>query len=193
MISLIIFSRVNLNPTSKFKKVENCNYAVNIGKEMLLSLVNIGGVDIVDKNKKLILAVIWQLMRKYTLLVLAQLAVHEGINEVSEEHVIQWANQKVAASGRSSSMRNFKDQSLKSGIFLLELVNAIESRAVNWELVTAGSNEEERLSNAKYAISTARKVGACVFLTPEDIVEVKSKMIMTFVSSLWITDLTYQR
>lgn len=166
---------------------------MNIGKEMHLSLVNIGGVDIVDKNKKLILAVIWQLMRKYTLLVLAQLAAHEGINEVSEEHVIQWANQKVAASGRSSSMRNFKDQSLKNGIFLLELVNAIESRAVNWDLVTPGSNEEERMSNAKYAISTARKVGACVFLTPEDIVEVKSKMIMTFVSSLWITDLTYQR
>jgi plastin-1 len=40
--------------------------------------------------------------------------------------------------------------------------------------------------NAKYAISTARKIGACVFLTPEDIVEVKSKMIMTFVSELWL-------
>lgn len=90
-------------------------------------------------------------------------------------------------------MRNFKDQSLKNGIFLLDLVNAIEARAVNWELVTQGESNDERLSNAKYAISTARKVGACVFLTPEDIIEVKSKMIMTFVSSLWITDLTYQR
>lgn len=56
--------RVNKNATSKFKKVENSNYAVNIGKEMGLSLVNIGGVDIVDKVKKLILAIIWQLMRK---------------------------------------------------------------------------------------------------------------------------------
>jgi plastin-1 len=192
-LSLSLSLRVNLNTTSKFKKVENCNYAVNIGKEIHLSLVNIGGVDIFDKNKKLILAVIWQLMRKYTLLVLAQLAAHQGISEVSEEHVIAWANQKVATSGRTSSMRNFKDQSLKSGTFLLDLVNAIEARAVNWDLVTAGSTDEERLSNAKYAISTARKVGACVFLTPEDIVEVKSKMIMTFVSGLWITDLTYQR
>mmetsp|Transcript_1789 Transcript_1789/g.1800 ORF Transcript_1789/g.1800 Transcript_1789/m.1800 type:complete len:631 (-) Transcript_1789:462-2354(-) len=190
---VVNWKKVNKNPTSKFKKVENCNYAVNIGKEMGLSLVNIGGVDIVDKVKKLILAIIWQLMRKYTLLVLAQLAAHEGLTEVSEDHVIQWANQKVASSGKSSTMRNFKDQSLKNGIFLLDLVNAIESRAVNWELVTPGETNEERLSNSKYAISTARKVGACVFLTPEDIIEVKSKMIMTFVSSLWITDLTYQR
>jgi plastin-1 len=43
--------------------------------------------------------------------------------------------------------------------------------------------------NAKYVISCARKVGATVFLTPEDIVEVKSKMIVTFVASLWTAEL----
>lgn len=132
-------------------------------------------------------------LRRYTLLVLAQLASHSGVTEVTEEQVINWANQKVAASGKSSSMRNFKDQSLKTGTFFLDLVNAIEPRAVNWELVTPGSTEEECLSNAKYSISIARKIGACVFLTPEDIVEVKSKMLMTYVSGLWATDLTYSR
>ena len=40
----------------------------------------------------------------------------------------------------------------------LDLVNAIEPRAVNWELVTPGSNDDERMSNAKYSISIARKV-----------------------------------
>jgi plastin-1 len=43
--------------------VENGNYAVNICKEFGFSMVNIGGLDIVDKKKKLILAIIWQLMR----------------------------------------------------------------------------------------------------------------------------------
>ncbi|CAE7809702.1 FIM4, partial [Symbiodinium microadriaticum] len=184
---------VSKNTTSRFKKVENGNYAVDIGKQMGFSMVNIGGLDIVDKQKKLILAIIWQLMRKYTLLVLAQLASHSGVTEVSEEQVINWANQKVASSGKTSTMRNFKDQSLKNGTFFLDLVNAIEPRAVNWELVTAGGTDEERMSNAKYSISIARKIGACVFLTPEDIVEVKSKMLMTFVSGLWATDLTYSR
>lgn len=75
---------------------------------------------------------------------------------------------------------------------MLALVGAIEPRAVNPELVTSGATPAEQMENAKYAISLARKVGACVFLTPEDIVEVKSKMIMTFVSSLWATDLTYK-
>jgi plastin-1 len=43
--------------------------------------------------------------------------------------------------------------------------------------------------NAKYVISCARKVGATVFLTPEDVIEVKAKMILTFVASLWTAEL----
>ena len=30
----------------------------------------------------------------------------------------------------------------------------------------------DRLANAKYAVSLARRLGACVFVAPEDIVEV---------------------
>ena len=230
---------MNKEPKSVYKKVENCNYAVEIGRSMNFSMVNIGGLDIVHKDKKLILAIIWQLMRRcvvymiwlayytyvslypswsfslrytshltrlcfrmlcrtllctrHTLKVLAELAAHEGLTEVTEEHIIHWANTRVAGSGKSTTMLNFKDHSLQTGVFLLDLVAAVEPRAVNWDLVTAGTDEDEQLSNAKYCISVAQKIGACVFLTPEDIVEVKSKMIMTFVSSIWATDLSMQR
>ena len=88
-------------------------------------------------------------------------------------------------------MRNFRDPGLANGLFFLDLVAAIEPRAVNWELVTTGGTPEDKISNAKYVISIARKCGACVFLTPEDIVEVQSKQLLTFVASLWATDLTY--
>mmetsp|Transcript_25513 Transcript_25513/g.43022 ORF Transcript_25513/g.43022 Transcript_25513/m.43022 type:complete len:634 (+) Transcript_25513:72-1973(+) len=191
---VVTWKRVNKGEKAKsrFKKVENCNYAVDVAKEMGLSVVNIGGLDLVDKKTKLILAIIWQLMRRHTINVLAGLATHEGIAEITDDHIISWANEKVKGAGKTSVMKNFRDSSLKSGVFLLELVGAIEPRAVNPELVTTGETASTRLENARYAISLARKVGACVFLTPEDIVEVKSKMIMTFVSSLWATDLTYK-
>lgn len=52
------------------------------------------------------------------------------------------------------------------------------------------STAEERKANAKYIVSVARKIGGVVFLTWEDIVEVKPKMIMTFVASLWATSKT---
>lgn len=38
-----------------FRKVENCNQVVRIGKQLKLSLVNVAGNDIVQGNKKLIL------------------------------------------------------------------------------------------------------------------------------------------
>jgi hypothetical protein len=61
-------------------------------------------------------------------------------------------------------------------IFLLGLLAAVEPRAINASLVTAGETPEEREKNAKYVLSVARKLGATVFLTWEDIVDVKPKV-----------------
>lgn len=44
------------------------------------------------------------------------------------------------------------------------------------------------MANAKYAISMARKVGAKVYALPEDITEVKSKMVMTVFACLMARD-----
>lgn len=183
------YFRVNNEPKSRYKKIENANYAVELGKQRNLTLVNVGGLDIVDGNKKLILAIIWQLMRKYTLSVLEQLGRYQGLSEVTEDHIVNWANSRVRAAGKTVGMRSFKDSTLKNSMFLLELIAAIEPRAVNWDIVTRTDSFDSHMANAKYCISSARKIGACVFLVPEDIVEVKSKMILTFVAGLWMADL----
>lgn len=186
---IVIWKRVNENPASRYKRIENANYAVELGKQLKLSLINVGGIDIVDGNKKLILAIIWQLMRRYTLNVLLELGRYQGIAEVTDDHIVQWANRKVSGAGKTIQMRSFKDSTLKNSFFLLELVHAIEPRAVDWDVVNRQDSYDSQMMNAKYLISSARKIGACVFLTPEDIVEVKSKMILTFVASLWMADL----
>ena len=88
-------------------------------------------------------------------------------------------------------MKNFRDPSLNSSIFFLTLVHSIEPRAVDWDVaLNSPTNDEDRMNNARYAISCARKFGACVFLTPEDICEVKAKMLLTFVAAIWQQDLT---
>lgn len=45
-------------------QLENCNYAVELGKIAKFSLVGIGGQDLNDGNPTLTLAVVWQLMRR---------------------------------------------------------------------------------------------------------------------------------
>ena len=85
-------------------------------------------------------------------------------------------------------MSSFRDKSLASGVFLLELLTAMRPQTVNPEMITPGGSDEEKILNAKYAISVARKLGAAVFLTYEDIVEVKPKMMLTFIGCLMAAD-----
>ena len=49
---------------------------------------------------------------------------------------------------------------------------------------------EEKMSNAKYAITMARRIGAPVYALPEDLVEVKQKMVMTIYASLMLFDMS---
>lgn len=55
---VVTWKKVNISPKNKFKRVENCNYAVVLGKQMKFSLVGIGGADVVHGNKKLILSIV---------------------------------------------------------------------------------------------------------------------------------------
>ena len=80
-------------PGGNMKKVENCNYAVELSKDMKFSLVGIGGNDIYDGNEKLTLAIVWQLMRAYTLRLLAKIANTD--EKISDRVVVDAVNEKV--------------------------------------------------------------------------------------------------
>ncbi|KAJ6949691.1 fimbrin-1-like isoform X1 [Populus alba x Populus x berolinensis] len=167
-----------------FRKVENCNQVIRIGRQMKFSLVNVAGNDFVQGNKKLILAFLWQLMRYNMLQLLKNLRSHSQGKEITDADILKWANNKVKHTGRTSKIVNFKDQSLSSGIFFLELLSAVEPRVVNWNLVTKGESDDEKRLNATYIISVARKLGCSIFLLPEDIMEVNQKMILTLAASI---------
>ncbi|OIT31819.1 PREDICTED: fimbrin-1-like [Nicotiana attenuata] len=167
-----------------FRKVENCNQVVRIGKQLKLSLVNVGGNDFVQGNKKLILAFLWQLMRFNMLQLLKNLRSRFRGKEITDADILVWANKKVKSTGRTSKMESFKDKNLSSGLFFLELLSAVEPRVVNWNLVTKGESDEAKKLNATYIISVARKLGCSIFLLPEDIMEVNQKMILTLTASI---------
>lgn len=172
---------------SRFKAVENTNYAVEIGKQNRFSLVGIQGADITDGQRTLVLGMVWQLMRKDITNTLSALAQRLGKREISDADMVQWANQTVAKGGRSGSVRSFKDQSIASGVFLLDVLNGMKSSYVDYDLVAQGKSDEERYANAKLAISIARKMGATIWLVPEDITSLRTRLIVTFIGSLMAT------
>jgi len=50
--------------------------------------------------------------------------------------------------------------------------------------------EEDKYSNARYALSQSRKLGATVYALPDDIIEVKQKMLVTLFAALMVLDKT---
>lgn len=222
------WKKVDLKPNNRFKKLGNCNEVIKLCKEKLhLSVVGIGGNDIVDGHKKFTVAIVWQLMHLHITEFLKE--VHQSkfgakapapsrrisvlprqggiaLNDDGDSMIIEWANrrinelnedQKKRAAGvlKGSSfshpfeiLKSFGDPRLSDSLFFLHLLWAIEPKSVNWNIVNTGVTQQDKIMNARYCISCARKLGATIFLLPEDIVEVKPKMITTFVSSILALD-----
>lgn len=167
---------------SRFKMVENTNYAVDLAKQNQMHIVGIQGADIVDGTRTLTLGLVWQLMRLNITNTLR--SISKTGRGVSDQDMIRWANDKVKAHGKTSTMRSFKDPNIKNAIFFLDLLDALRPGIVDQSLVTSGPTDDECRMNAKLAISIARKLGALIFLVPEDIVELRQRLILTFVGSL---------
>ncbi|NXV46708.1 PLSI protein, partial [Uria aalge] len=165
------------------KKIENCNYAVELGKtKAKFSLVGIAGHDLNEGNPTLTLALVWQLMRRYTLNVLSDLGEGEKVND---EIIIKWVNQTLIKANKKTSITSFKDKSISTSLPVLDLIDAIAPKAVRPEMVKREDlSYEDKLNNAKYAISVARKIGARIYALPDDLVEVKPKMVMTVFACL---------
>jgi hypothetical protein len=186
---IVDWNRANKPPFTKMggnmKMVENCNYCIELGGQLGFSLVGIQGKDIFDKIKTLTLGIVWQMMRAYTLSILNKLSGSGA--RIADNEIIAWANGKL--SGKGASVQSFRDQSLNDGMIFAHLIEAIQPGTIDYSLLFQGGNEEQKLQNANYAISAGRKIGAVIFALPEDIVEVKNKMILTIFAALMAVDL----
>lgn len=177
-----------MDAKAKAQTLLNCCYAVELGKRMNFVLVGIEGNDIVTGNKMLTLALVWQLMRAYTLSLLKQLSP-DG-SPIVESEIIAWANERLASKG--VSIRHFKDKANKDAVPVLHLIDVLKPGTIDYSVVKQGSNlrVEECMSNAKYAITMARRINAPVYALPEDLVEVNGKMVMTIYASLMYFDMS---
>lgn len=165
----------------RFKAVENTNYSIELGKHHGFSLVGVQGADITDGQRTLTLGLVWQLMRRDITRTLSALAQRLGKREITDSEMIRWANEMSKSGGQSSAIRSFKDQSIGTGQFLLDVLNGMKSSYVDYDLVTPGRTDEDAYANAKLSISIARKMGATIWLVPEDICQVRSRLVTTFI------------
>jgi plastin-1 len=203
----------NQSTLSRFKQVENTNYVVELGKQSGMHLVGIQGSDIVDGSKTLVLGLVWQLMRCAVSLLALLCRADEFMGRmnivktltslsgqgrpISDTEMVKWANAQAAKKSGSRPIRSFKDPSITTGIFFLDLLEGLKPGIVDPQLilnVNESSDYEDKKQNgmtlssmpgrqhakipvAKLAISIARKLNALIFLVPEDIVDVRPRLV----------------
>jgi plastin-3 len=186
------WKRVSGTPEKPFKQTtqhltmtENCNYAIELAPPLGVKIIAINGSNIYEGNKMLTLAVVWQLMRAYTLGLLASLSDDGTI--LNDSDVLKWLNQATGANARS-----LQDPKLRDGVVLQKALRKVDPN-VDMLDINPASGTEDMIANARYVINTARKMGAVVYTLPEDIAEGNKKMILCFVVTLMVLERILQQ
>ena len=89
-------------------------------------------------------AVVWQMMRAYTLSVLQRLAGSD--KPITDPEIAGWANETLSAAGKSSSITGFKDSAIANSMPVIDLVDAIKPGSIKYELVNQGSSLSDEVS-----------------------------------------------
>lgn len=118
---------------SIFVWVANDNYVIDLMRANFkqVTIVNIGGKDIAEGKTSLVLGLVWQLCKLYWI---------ERTGDIPEAQLLEWANSRVPADVR---VKNFKDKSLSNCKFLLKLIESIEPKVVDYNLLSKGTPSDK--------------------------------------------------
>ncbi|KAJ0062987.1 hypothetical protein NL108_010266, partial [Boleophthalmus pectinirostris] len=135
------------------KRLENCNYAVELGRDVAhFSLVGVGGQNINEGSPLHILALLWQLMRRYTVLVLSDLGDGE---RVGDNIILDWVNTTLGPQLKDSQISSFRvrDKKISTSLPVIDLIDVIAPGTVKWDMVQKSEKgrsltKEDKLNNA---------------------------------------------
>jgi plastin-3 len=94
----------------------------------------------------------------------------------------------LKTAGKKTFIQSFQDPAISDSRVICDLIDSIKAQSIRYDVLNNGTTYEAKMENARYAVSVARRIGARVFALPEDIVETKSKMVMTLFACLMIKD-----
>ena len=171
---------VKKKPRNPFDININCNEVIDASKRLKFSVVGLGSSDIREGRKKYILSIVWQMMKMHSLQI---------IGNKSEDDLIKWGNEKVEEKFR---IKNLKDKKLGNSLYFINIIKSIDPNVINSDIIIQDKDDKNSKEiNAINCISSARKLGAMVFLEPNDIIKVKSNLLLTFLASIYNTAENY--
>mmetsp|Transcript_11987 Transcript_11987/g.19209 ORF Transcript_11987/g.19209 Transcript_11987/m.19209 type:complete len:296 (+) Transcript_11987:1615-2502(+) len=213
--SVVDWKKAYPKPSNKFRELANCQQFIERCKETPFNF-KVGtttGQDINERHSKHVLSVTWQLRKFHMFEFLKSIYVRkfgggqktaESKIRIDEGKIAQWCMSTIETAldenggyppeashvdleGIGSKIKGFDEKTLKTGLYLLLLIWAKDPESIDWANASTGVTRDQRLGNATYAISVARKMGCTIFLQPADIIKVRPRMILSFVSAVLAT------
>jgi len=219
---LVDWSRVNKQSKSdekltRLQCTSNCHYVISLIKTEPISnsffhvesFPNDGN-DIYNGNKDLMFKLCQNLINHHYICTLSDLLGHK----VSEYDILHWTNEQLKkklkyprfCSFEEKKLHQFNDNSLKSCLYYIDLLLILmddPKNDIDRDIVVHKNNRQfpdddytksECLSNARYALSIARKFGGIFYISPHDLVNVESPEItMAFVMCIVVLIVTKQQ
>lgn len=162
----------NYNKKAKIRPqmLENNSFALNFLKHEGIKLVAIGPEDIVDKQPKLILGLIWTIILRY------QIQKGDGSSSAKNE-LLEWVRRQIP----ECDIQNFTT-SWNDGKAICHLADSLKRGILD---LNAVDNNPNPLANAQLGEATAeRELGIPQLLAPEDMVAAHPDelSVMTYIS-----------
>ncbi|KAK8884573.1 hypothetical protein M9Y10_043687 [Tritrichomonas musculus] len=168
--------RWHKQPKNRYQQLENVNMALDyVQKEKKVKLIGIHADDIVDKNLKLTLGLIWSCINKFQI---EDISVEE---QTARNALLQWCK-KNTQGYQGVNITNFTT-SWNTGLAFCALINKFRPDVLDYDSLDKGNS----LENCQKAFDACKKLGLYVYLDPEDVADVTpdEKSVVTQVSEFF--------
>jgi len=165
------FAKYEKKPRIKIQQIGNVKAALEFVKSQRVKLVNISAEDIVDKNLKLILGLIWTIIQRFQI---------EDISEEelsAKEALLLWCKKKTAGY-RDVNVQNFHF-SFQDGLAFCALIHKHRPDLIDFDSL----DKNNKAANLQLAFDVADSLGIAKLLDVEDVADIKpdEKSIITYV------------
>ncbi|KAI3630337.1 hypothetical protein MIR68_011772 [Amoeboaphelidium protococcarum] len=161
-------------PKLRVQKCENMNKALDFIKNHGVNLTNIGAEDLVDKNEKLVLGMVWTIILRFTIAEISE----EGLS--AKEGLLLWCQRKTQGY-KNVNVRDFTF-SWQDGLAFCALIHRHRPDLLDFDKLSKSNKKE----NVQLAFDIAEQhLGIPKLLDVEDLVDITKpdeRSVMTYVA-----------
>ena len=174
VIGDVSLGRYYLTPKLRVQQCENVNKALDFIKQRGVLLTNIGAEDLVDKNEKLVLGLVWTLILRFSIAEISE----EG--KTAKDGLLLWCQRKTAGYG-GVSVRDFT-YSWADGLAFCALIHRHRPDLLDYQAL----DKSQKKKNILLAFEVAEKhLGIPRLLDVEDLTDLvkpDERSVMTYVA-----------